>query len=418
MLTEKLLKPLLEVLGDTAEKIWEDFKKLLDKNSSVTVADIFKNIGVDLLLGIIKALRKSASFIFELITKIVSLLRSILTEKLDIWVLTKLYKKVSGGDDLTILNLACLVISVPATYLFKLFTLGKKPRDAPLFAKLLSELRNSTSFESLAPDTEWNAARAVSPGKSLSILDHKSGTSWGGEHVATTIKRKLGENPRLTTFVRLCRGGMMITSCAMPFWTAYDTISTSKSWPKALNPEAPVEGAIASITLQFARVIGIVALSVTATTSVVSLWEKINDKRNSTGIVLRWCLFFVKIGLNIIKIRATENKKPPICGLIAVVDISFYGFVLMFEMDDEDTDTVYEAIQRLLEDAWALGSYYNYVTRGGDPLVRKATLAVGGVMTIGNFIAAVAHVIYYINHKEDDTYRAPSWSNSLSGSLS
>ncbi|KAF4499693.1 hypothetical protein FAGAP_4144 [Fusarium agapanthi] len=414
MLTEKLLKPLWEILGDTAEKIWEDFKKLFDKSSSITMADIFKNIGVDLLLGIIKALRKSANFIMELIAKIVSLFRSFLNEKLDIWILTKLYKRVSGGEDLTMLNLACLIFSVPATYLFKLFTLGKKPRDIAPFSKVLSELRKSSIFDSLAPSTQWDARSTTPLGQSLHTHDYKTGNTWGDEHVAAAIKRNLGDNPKLTTFVRIIRGGMLLTSCAMPLWTLYDVISTSKTWPTALDPPAPVEGTIAQ---KFAHVKGIVALSVTSVASVVSLCEKTNNKRESTGIIMRWCLFFGKTGLNIVKLRATENNKPPICGLLAMIDMVGYGFILMAEMNGQETDTFPEAFQRLLEDAWALGSYYNCMSRGADLAVRNGTLLIGGVMTIGNTVAAGVHMAYYLDHKEDDTYRAPSWSNSLSGSL-
>lgn len=110
MIFEKLLKPLWETLGDTAQNIWQDLKSIFKSGSTLTVADIFKNVGVDLLVGIIRAVRTSASFLFEVVLKIVSLFRSVFNTKLNIWVLTKLYKRVSGGDDLTFLDLACLVV--------------------------------------------------------------------------------------------------------------------------------------------------------------------------------------------------------------------------------------------------------------------------------------------------------------------
>ncbi|KAF5253731.1 hypothetical protein FANTH_1423 [Fusarium anthophilum] len=418
MIFEKLLKPLWETLGDTAEKIWEDLKKLCKSGSTLTMGDIFKNVGVDLLIGVIRAIRTSASFLFEVIIKIVSLFRSVLNTKLNIYVLTKLYKRVSGGDDLTFLNLACLVVSVPTTYLFKLFTLGKKPRSVPAFATLLSELRSSsTSFDFLAPKKEFDPSVAyLESGHLPEDLDRKSSATWGGEHIATTIHRKVKNNPNLSTFVRICRGGTMVTSFVMPFWTAYDTITTSKSWSRALDREGLGEGI--SIFQQLSPTIGLVGYFVTLGTSGYAVFQKTNPKRDNWAIGMRWSIWLFKSSLNLIKLKVPKEKKPHWCLGIAVVDIVGYSCVLCVEEDQEETDTVLEALQRYLEDAWALGSYFNCLTRGGQPQLRVATLAAGGVMTVSNLVAAGAHVIYYSNHSEDDDYKPPSWSNSLSGSLS
>ncbi|KAI6760389.1 hypothetical protein HG530_009249 [Fusarium avenaceum] len=420
MFFEKVLKGLWDILGDTASHIWEDLRSLLDIGSSVTMADTFKNIGVNSLLAIIQVLRKSTSLIFDLVTQIISLFRSFLNEKLNIWVLTKVYQRVSGGDDLTILNLASLVFAVPATYLFKLFSLGKKPRDAPAFAKILSELKSSTIFESLALNTHWGLSqdpRGLESAQLLSVLDHKSSATWGGEHAATTIKRKFGENPNLDTFMRLSRGGMVIVSCAMPFWTIFDTITTSKSWPTALDREGLPEGRLRSLYTRFSPTVGLVAFVVTLGTSVVAVVQKTNTKRNTEAIILRWCLLVGKNGLNLVKTFSPKDKKPVLCGVIAVVDMISYVFILALETGQEETDSALEAAQRFLENGWALGSYLNCRSRGLNPYIRVPTLVAGGVMAVGNTVAAVTHVAYYIDHKEDDEYHAPSWSNSLSGSL-
>ncbi|KAF5988973.1 hypothetical protein FBULB1_1215 [Fusarium bulbicola] len=310
MIFEKLLKPLWETLGDTAEKIWEHLKKLCKSGSALTVGDIFKNVGVDLLVGIIRAIRTSASFLFEVITKIVSLFRSVLNTKLNIYVLTKLYKRVSGGDDLTFLNLACLVVSVPTTYLFKLFTLGKKPRSVPAFATLLSELRSSsTSFDFLAPRKEFDPSVAyLESGHLPEDLDRKSSATWGGEHIATTIHRKVKNNPNLSTFVRICRGGTMVTSFVMPFWTAYDTFTTSKSWSTALDREGL--GAGISIFQQLSPTIGLVGYFVTLGTSGYAVFQKTNPKRDNWAIGMRWSIWLFQSSLNLIKLKVPKEKKP------------------------------------------------------------------------------------------------------------
>ncbi|KAF4436825.1 hypothetical protein FACUT_6094 [Fusarium acutatum] len=417
MIFEKLLKPLWETLGDTSEKIWQDLKKLFESGSTLTVADIFKNVGVDLLIGIIRTIRTSASFLFEVILKIVSLFRSVFNTKLTIPVLTKLYKRVSGGDDLTFLNLACLVVAVPTTYLFKVLTSGKKPRSVPVFAKLLSELRSpSPAFDFLAPSKQFDASFAnLESSHHREDPDRKSNATWGGEHIAITIHRNVETNASLSTFVRLCRGGMMITSCVMPGYTAYDTLNTSTSWSTALDREGLGQGI--TIFQQFSPLIGLVGYIVSLGTSGLAVWHKTNPKRDNSAIGMRWALWLFQGGLNFIKLKAPKEKKPHWCLGIAVIDIVGYSCVLYVEEDQEETDPLVEALQRYLEDGWALGSYFNCLTRGGQPHLRIATLAAGGVMTVSNLVAAVANVKYYSNHSEDDDYTPPSWSNSLSGSL-
>ncbi|KAI1012961.1 hypothetical protein LB503_001369 [Fusarium chuoi] len=370
MIFEKLLKPLWETLGDTAQNIWQDLKSIFKSGSTLTVADIFKNVGVDLLVGIIRAVRTSASFLFEVVLKIVSLFRSVFNTKLNIWVLTKLYKRRSS----------------------------------------------SPAFDSLAPSKQFHASFAnLESGHRPEDPDRKSSAAWGGEHIATTIHRSVENNANISRFVRICRLGMVISSCAMPAYTAYDTFTTSKTWPTALDREGLGEGI--SIFQQFSPTVGLVGYIVTLGTSAVAVLHKTNPKRDNWAIGMRWALWLFQGSLNLIKLKAPKENKPHWCLGIAVVDIVGYSCVLYVEENQEETDTVAEALQRYLEDGWALGSYFNCLTRGGQPHLRIATIAAGGVMTVSNLVAAGANVIYYSNHIEDDDYTPPSWSNSLSGSL-
>lgn len=201
----------------------------------------------------------------------------------------------------------------------------------------------------------------------------------------------------------------------MPAYTAYDTFTTSKTWPTALDREGLGEGI--SIFQQFSPTVGLVGYIVTLGTSAVAVLHKTNPKRDNWAIGMRWALWLFQGSLNLIKLKAPKENKPHWCLGIAVVDIVGYSCVLYVEENQEETDTVAEALQRYLEDGWALGSYFNCLTRGGQPHLRIATIAAGGVMTVSNLVAAGANVIYYSNHIEDDDYTPPSWSNSLSGSL-
>ncbi|XEV01467.1 hypothetical protein FSHL1_006754 [Fusarium sambucinum] len=147
---EQVLKTLWETLKESCTHIWEDVKGLFEPGSTLSVGEALKNVGVDVLLAIVKCVRKGTQGIVAVIFQLLRWIRSILNEELDIWVLTKVYKKVTGGQPLTVLNLATLFLAVPTSFMFKVVTMGKRPKDIPAMASLLSEIRTKNESSGAA----------------------------------------------------------------------------------------------------------------------------------------------------------------------------------------------------------------------------------------------------------------------------
>jgi len=97
--------------------------------------------------------------------------------------------------------------------------------------------------------------------------------------------------------------------------------------------------------------------------------------------------------------------------------MSFYVFILVTEKSGEESDSLLEIRQRLVEDGWAIGSWYNCNTKAGEPWGLGLTIAAGSVLSIGNIVKAIEHYKYWSEHGDDEDYQPPTWANSLSGSL-
>jgi hypothetical protein len=71
-----------------------------------------------------------------------------------------------------------------------------------------------------------------------------------------------------------------------------------------------------------------------------------------------------------------------------------YAFILSVESFGEEADPLFEAIERFVEDSWALRSYYSSVTKTGDSCGLSLTIIASGVMSISNITKAFAQYKY------------------------
>ncbi|CAN9209281.1 unnamed protein product [Alternaria alternata] len=259
-LFDDFLKPLWDNFKDTLVHIWDDIKKLFDSNSTMTWQDILKNIGADIALGIVRGIRKAVHGLFAVSHSIVEWIHDMLNKEIDIWVVTKLYAKITRGQKLTILNLCSLILAIPTTWVFRLLY-GKKPRDIPQLASFLDELHArdskivSFSSKSAAPTFDrissqslpddnfaaMSAAENAFPSEKTMLLatnaasqNRQSANRITNFATKATTEQSLQAVTMSSGMKRLryvWRMGMLIKSAGVIVYTLYDTITTGLAWP-------------------------------------------------------------------------------------------------------------------------------------------------------------------------------------------
>ncbi|KAF7556288.1 hypothetical protein G7Z17_g1483 [Cylindrodendrum hubeiense] len=122
------MKKALEQADQLASRLADNISDLFSSSTNLSIGDLLAKLGFDLLddvLGVIESL----------ITSILGCLGDLIVEVADkinkpiqIPVLSALYRKINRGNDLTILDAACLVMAVPTTIIFKVVS-GQSPTE-------------------------------------------------------------------------------------------------------------------------------------------------------------------------------------------------------------------------------------------------------------------------------------------------
>ena len=86
--------------------------------------EMFKGISSVFLSGI----RLVVECFFEIVIGMIDMLEALLKKEIELPFVSALYKSVSGGDALSIIDLVCLIGAVPVTVVYKIFT-GENPGD-------------------------------------------------------------------------------------------------------------------------------------------------------------------------------------------------------------------------------------------------------------------------------------------------
>ncbi|KAF8253324.1 hypothetical protein K440DRAFT_657303 [Wilcoxina mikolae CBS 423.85] len=123
-----VIEPTLSSLSDSATTLGSDIVELFNVNSTLSVDQIFEKLGSDILVSFIRALRTISVGIIRLMADIIRDVQAIINKAIDIPILTPLYKLISGGSDLTLLDAFALLVAIPSTILYKALT-GKKPSE-------------------------------------------------------------------------------------------------------------------------------------------------------------------------------------------------------------------------------------------------------------------------------------------------
>ena len=117
----------VKIITETVAKLAKDFIAFLNP-SNYSVHDLINQIEGDLVNGMIDALEKLVDILFDSLTVGISLIRDLATKIIDIPVITWLWKKITEGRDLTLLNFCALLIAIPTTVLYKAKTKHAPPK--------------------------------------------------------------------------------------------------------------------------------------------------------------------------------------------------------------------------------------------------------------------------------------------------
>ncbi|OAP62182.1 hypothetical protein AYL99_04385 [Fonsecaea erecta] len=98
------------------------------KTSTPSLDQIFAKLGIDLLEDLLGLIQAVIAAILGAFSEILLLFTDGINQPIQIPILSALYKKISRGSQMTILDVVALLLAIPATILFKIVT-GKKPKD-------------------------------------------------------------------------------------------------------------------------------------------------------------------------------------------------------------------------------------------------------------------------------------------------
>jgi hypothetical protein len=125
---------LLERIANISDRIEElmgrckiNIKDLL-KSKDITIEDVLQKVGVDLLEDTIALVQSLVVAALGSFADLILALADGINKPIQIPVLTPLYKKLTKGADFTVLDAVCLVLAIPATFMFKIIT-GKRPKE-------------------------------------------------------------------------------------------------------------------------------------------------------------------------------------------------------------------------------------------------------------------------------------------------
>ena len=125
-----LVEPAAQSLSTTCETLASDIALLFQGDGdSISVGQILQKFGVDVLLGIIDAIRTVVVGLINLGALILLDFKTFVNYEINIPIFSALYKEyISGGTALSVLDGLCMLIAIPVTIMSKVLT-GSAPPD-------------------------------------------------------------------------------------------------------------------------------------------------------------------------------------------------------------------------------------------------------------------------------------------------
>lgn len=175
------LKAILAAVELLKQK-FEDLIKNTDSDFYRTVSAMsYKDIIVKIVGFVTSELLEIAKTIlaelFKLFNTFLEGIRDVLTAPIEIPVLSHIYKKqITKGDDLSILDVACLVAAIPVTVVFKLLTGDNIFKPGPETDKLLNA-NDFSAFQVVLTKPDPSAPRSARTDSNASIV-HSQYDNW------------------------------------------------------------------------------------------------------------------------------------------------------------------------------------------------------------------------------------------------
>lgn len=154
-----LVEPAYQSMNETMQTLADDLVMLFKSGGdSLSVGQVLQELGVDVLIGIIDAIRTVVVGLVNLGSLIIQDFKAFINYKINIPIFSALYKEfISGGTDLTVLDGLSMLLAIPITIFSKLMT-GAAPPDL-----------TGLSYDNLVDGKITDPAQLVSINKFMSL---------------------------------------------------------------------------------------------------------------------------------------------------------------------------------------------------------------------------------------------------------
>ena len=144
---QQILNDLLSMVereGDVLNQTIEQVKQLIDDAPALTITDILKRLIAILADTLLSTAENIITTVMDVIAALLEGALDALDAPIEIPVISSIYKDITG-DDLSVLDLVCLVVSIPVTIIYKM------AKNAPPFPddSVSSALINAPDFSAI-----------------------------------------------------------------------------------------------------------------------------------------------------------------------------------------------------------------------------------------------------------------------------
>ncbi|KAK0542920.1 hypothetical protein OC846_006589 [Tilletia horrida] len=139
-ISQKLWKEVIQPCFKSVEQLFDEVGQLvtsmLNPRGDVDTSDLFKHFGVQMLRKMVNILRTLMVGIIKLGSVACDAFKLALNTRIEIPVLSALYRKIANGQDLSLIDAICLLLAIPATIVYKVVK-QERPRDNEVFKQVL-----------------------------------------------------------------------------------------------------------------------------------------------------------------------------------------------------------------------------------------------------------------------------------------
>ncbi|KAI0915914.1 hypothetical protein AcV5_010466 [Taiwanofungus camphoratus] len=126
-----IIEPVLQGVSEAVQKIAKTLSQTFDKDKSISMTQIFQQLGEDVLRTFLSILKKLVTGLMDVGKDLIEGIKGILNANVDIPVLTPLLKSL-GVPDFSLLDVISIVLAIPVTVVAKAIT-GSAPKRIQTF---------------------------------------------------------------------------------------------------------------------------------------------------------------------------------------------------------------------------------------------------------------------------------------------